>query len=300
MTWKLRIYSGLNAGAEVSLAHGRVVIGADPAQADLVLMDAGIASVHLVLMVEAGGVRLLEWGSADPPTQAGRKVAADAELQALAIQCCGPLHWAFCNQHEVFAERPCAQAEQSGVRRGWFMVPAAVLLMLLVLLTQVLTPETGPQDTPTAVAVPVAPAPRPQVQARTKLAHLLREWRLEDSLSVVDQGDTLVLRGALGERQRQDYQNLQRQYREAFGDHPSLRLIDEGRAPASGKLDFPVRGVSLGRLPFVTLTDNHRYPVGALMPSGMRILAIDDQAITLSKGGRDYVINLKERSADDG
>ncbi|MDH1655225.1 type III secretion system inner membrane ring subunit SctD [Pseudomonas mosselii] len=172
--------------------------------------------------------------------------------------------------------------------------------MLLVLLTQVLTPETGPQDTPTAVAVPVAPAPRPQVQARTKLAHLLREWRLEDSLSVVDQGDTLVLRGALGERQRQDYQNLQRQYREAFGDHPSLRLIDEGRAPASGKLDFPVRGVSLGRLPFVTLTDNHRYPVGALMPSGMRILAIDDQAITLSKGGRDYVINLKERSADDG
>jgi type III secretion protein D len=300
MTWKLRIYSGLNAGAEVSLAHGRVVIGADPAQADLVLMDTGIASIHLVLMVESGGVRLLEWGSIEPPTQAGREVAADAELQALAIQCCGPLRWAFCNQHEVFVERPCTLAEKPGLWRGWFMVPAAGLLVLLVVLTRLLIPETGAQGTPTAVVVPVEPSPRPQGQARTRLAQLLREWRLGDTLSVVDQGDTLVLRGALGERQLQDYQNLQRQYREAFGDHPSLRLIDEGRAPAPGKLDFPVRGVSLGRLPFVTLTDNHRYPVGALMPSGMRILAIDDQAITLSKGGRDYVINLKEKSADDG
>ncbi|PYC28633.1 type III secretion system inner membrane ring subunit SctD [Pseudomonas mosselii] len=300
MTWKLRIYSGLNAGAEVSLAHGRVVIGADPAQADLVLMDTGIASIHLVLMVESGGVRLLEWGSTEPPTQAGREVAADAELQALAIQCCGPLYWAFCNQHDVFTERPCALAEKPGLWRGWFMLPGAGLLVLLVLLTQLLIPEAGTQDMPTAVVVPVEPSPRSQGQARTRLAQLLREWRLEGTLSVVDQGDTLVLRGALRERQLQDYQSLQRQYREAFGDHPSLRLVDEGRTPASSKLDFPVRGVSLGRLPFVTLTDNHRYPVGALMPSGIRILAIDDQAITLSKGGRDYVINLKERPADDG
>jgi type III secretion protein D len=300
MTWKLRIYSGLNAGAEVSLAPGRLVIGTDPAQADLVLVDSGIAAIHLVLMVESAGVRLLEWGSTEPPTQAGREMTADAELQALALQCCGPLHWAFCNQHEVFTERLAAGAPKVGVWRGWFMLPGAGLLLLLVLLTRLLVSDAEAQDTPPTVIAPVEQPARPQAQARARLAQLLREWRLEGSLSVTDQGDTLVLRGALRERQFQDYQNLQRQYREAFGDHPSLRLIDEGRVPAPAKLDFPVRGVSLGRLPFVTLTDNHRYPVGALMPSGVRILAIDGQAITLNKGGRDYVINLKERPADDG
>ncbi|MCH7418797.1 type III secretion system inner membrane ring subunit SctD [Pseudomonas mosselii] len=179
------------------------------------------------------------------------------------------------------------------------MVPGAGLILLLVLLTRLLVPEAEAQDTPAAVIAPVEQSAQPQEQARTRLAQLLRDWRLEDALSVSDQGHALVLRGALRERQLQDYQNLQRQYREAFGDYPSLRLVDEGRAP-SAKLDFPVRGVSLGRLPYVTLTDNRRYPVGALMPSGIRILAIDGQAITLSKGGRDYVINLKERPADDG
>ncbi|MBV4507929.1 type III secretion system inner membrane ring subunit SctD [Pseudomonas sp. BW13M1] len=300
MTWKLRVYSGLNAGAEVSLMPGRVVIGTDPAQADLVLADAGIAAIHLVLMVEAGGVRLLEWGASEAPTQDGREVAAQAELQALATQCCGPLQWAFCNQDDMFAEWPPAQRPRSGLRHGWFMVPGAGLLLLLVLLTRLLIADAEAQDTPTAVVAPVGQASQPQEQARTRLAQLLREWRLEDTLSVTDQGHTLVLRGALRERQLQDYQNLQRQYREAFGDHPSLRLVDEGRAPAPSKLDFPVRGVSLGRLPYVTLSDNRRYPVGALMPSGIRILAIDRQAITLSKGGRNYLINLKERPADDG
>ena len=61
MAWKIRFYSGLNQGAEVSLGEGRVALGSDPLQADLVLLDEGIAAVHLVLEVDAQGVRLLEW-----------------------------------------------------------------------------------------------------------------------------------------------------------------------------------------------------------------------------------------------
>lgn len=51
MAWKIRFYSGLNQGAEVSLGEGRVALGSDPLQADLVLLDEGIAAVHLVLEV---------------------------------------------------------------------------------------------------------------------------------------------------------------------------------------------------------------------------------------------------------
>lgn len=300
MTWKLRVYSGLNAGAEVSLAPGRVVIGADPVQADLVLVDAGIAAIHLVLMVGPGGVRLLEWGASEPPTQAGVTLAADVELQALAIQRCGPLCWAFCTEGEVFAERLPESIPRPGLRAGWFMVPGAGVLLLLALLTRLLSPEAEAQGKADTADPQVMPHSLPVPQARTRLAQLLREWRLEDALTLEDRGDTLVLRGALHDRQHQDFLNLQRQFRKAFAEHPLLKLVDEGRAAVPGKLDFPVRAVSLGRVPYVTLTDNRRYPVGALMPSGIRILAIDGQAITLRKGGQDYSINLKERSINDG
>ncbi|MGG7595991.1 hypothetical protein LOY42_09460 [Pseudomonas sp. B21-023] len=300
MTWKLRVYSGLNAGAEVSLAPGRVVIGADPVQADLVLVDAGIAAIHLVLMVGPGGVRLLEWGASEPPTQAGVTLAADVELQALAIQRCGPLCWAFCTEGEVFAERLPESIPRPGLRAGWFMVPGAGVLLLLALLTRLLSPEAEAQGKADTADPQVMPHSLPVPQARTRLAQLLREWRLEDALTLEDRGDTLVLRGALHDRQHQDFLNLQRQFRKAFAEHPLLKLVDEGRAAVPGKLDFPVRAVSLGRVPYVTLTDNRRYPVGALMPSGIRILAIDGQAITLRKGGQDYSINLKERPINDG
>ncbi|WP_139669967.1 FHA domain-containing protein [Pseudomonas sp. F16(2018)] len=300
MTWKLRVYSGLNAGAEVSLAPGRVVIGADPVQADLVLVDAGIAAIHLVLMVGPGGVRLLEWGASEPPTQAGVTLAADVELQALAIQRCGPLCWAFCTEGEVFAERLPESIPRPGLRAGWFMVPGAGVLLLLALLTRLLSPEAEAQGKADTADPQVMPHSLPVPQARTRLVQLLREWRLEDALTLEDRGDTLVLRGALHDRQHQDFLNLQRQFRKAFAEHPLLKLVDEGRAAVPGKLDFPVRAVSLGRVPYVTLTDNRRYPVGALMPSGIRILAIDGQAITLRKGGQDYSINLKERPINDG
>lgn len=300
MTWKLRVYSGLSKGAEVSLEAGRVVIGADPAQADLVLMDAGIAAVHLVLMVGPDGVRLLEWAASESPTQAGVAVGADTGLQARAVQRCGPLCWAFCAQGDVFAEQLLEPAARRGTRGGWFMVPGAGLLLLLVLLSRLLIPEAEAQATRPALDPPVEPASLPANQARTRLAQLLREWQLEDALTLEERADALVLRGALDDQQHQDYRNLQRQFRQAFGERPLLKLIDEARAPQPGRLDLPVRAVSLGRVPYVTLTDNRRYPVGALMPSGVRVLAIDAQAITLRKGGRNYLVKLKERPSDDG
>ena len=63
MSWKIRFYSGLNQAVDVPLDEGRVLIGTDPLLADLVLVDAGLAGVHLVLEVDAKGVRLLDWAA---------------------------------------------------------------------------------------------------------------------------------------------------------------------------------------------------------------------------------------------
>ncbi|MBW6135009.1 SctD family type III secretion system inner membrane ring subunit PscD, partial [Pseudomonas aeruginosa] len=118
MAWKIRFYSGLNQGAEVSLGEGRVALGSDPLQADLVLLDEGIAAVHLVLEVDAQGVRLLEWAEGCEPRQDGQAQVAGAILQALAGQTCGPLRWAFCDPQRSFPERfPEAEVQTAPVRR---------------------------------------------------------------------------------------------------------------------------------------------------------------------------------------
>lgn len=93
MSWKIRFYSGLNQGVEVPLAEGRVVIGSDPLQADLVLVDEGIAPVHLVLDVDPQGVRLLEWAEGNQPLQGASRwwVALRCRRWSdrLAGRCCG-------------------------------------------------------------------------------------------------------------------------------------------------------------------------------------------------------------------
>ena len=96
MSWKIRFYSGLNQGVDVPLSTGRLVIGSDPLNADLVLVDDGIAARHLVLEVDPQGVRLLEWEATHEPTQDGEPVQPGTVLQALAAQQCGPLSWAYC------------------------------------------------------------------------------------------------------------------------------------------------------------------------------------------------------------
>lgn len=61
MSWKIRFYRGLNKSIEVNLAEGRLAIGSDPLQADIVLVDEDVAPAHLILEVEPDSIRLLEW-----------------------------------------------------------------------------------------------------------------------------------------------------------------------------------------------------------------------------------------------
>lgn len=123
-----------------------MALGSDPLQADLVLLDEGIAAVHLVLEVDAQGVRLLEWAEGCEPRQDGQAQVAGAILQALAGQTCGPLRWAFCDPQRSFPERfPEVEAQTAPVRRkpsaraggAWLLgISLALALCLLGMLVE--------------------------------------------------------------------------------------------------------------------------------------------------------------------
>lgn len=423
MGWKIRFYSGLNKGAETRLEEGRVVIGADPAQADLVLVDPGIGDVHLVLMVEQEGVRLVEWTGSEPPRQGGMAVEAGSVLQAAVAQRCGPLLWAYCDEQVLFPEQLPESVPSAGTQGGERKTPLKALLVIgagvlgtIAMLAWLLLPwstaqgegevespqkllqaflqaqqlpplQVAPQEEGAAMVVSgylprndqrqqvqqylesrgavfrlevrtmeelrndvdfilrrlgyaqlhsvdgprlgwlrlvgedIDPPERwnqleqllkadvpglqgVELQAQAKAApldhlrKLLGEQGLGNALTVEARGDALVLQGELDERQQRGYLEVQRQFRQAYGDGPALKLLERARAAEAPKLDFNIRSVSVGRVPYVTLTDNQRYPVGGMTPTGIRIQAISAQTITLSKGGQQYRINLKEGLSD--
>ncbi|HEJ6353881.1 SctD family type III secretion system inner membrane ring subunit PscD [Pseudomonas aeruginosa] len=394
MAWKIRFYSGLNQGAEVSLGEGRVALGSDPLQADLVLLDEGIAAVHLVLEVDAQGVRLLEWAEGCEPRQDGQAQVAGAILQALAGQTCGPLRWAFCDPQRSFPERfPEAEVQTAPVRRkssaraGGVWLLGVSLALALCLLGMLVEPWSARQhgmageeplakvraylreqgmsevdvqryldgsgvdyrlearsmedirqgvdfilqkfgyrqilssnaDKPGWVRLNGELAEQDERWARIdallesevpgllgvenqvrvagshlrRLERLLADAGLDRQLSFRERGERIELSGTLDEVQLSAFYRLQREFQQEFGNRPSLELLSRGKRASGDELEFTVRSVSLGRVPYVVLGDGQKYPVGASTSRGVRILAIEPESILVARGKQRFIINLK-------
>ncbi|MGL5994643.1 MAG: FHA domain-containing protein, partial [Aeromonas sobria] len=105
MSWKCRVYRGLNRGVEVPLPEGRLVIGSDPLKADLVLVDEGMAAEHLVLLISAEGITLQAWADGITPTQDGVALTAGDPLRAGTRLEAGPLLWSFCDSSRLLPEQ---------------------------------------------------------------------------------------------------------------------------------------------------------------------------------------------------
>ncbi|WP_347340618.1 type III secretion system inner membrane ring subunit SctD [Pseudomonas sp. TH08] len=408
------------------LAEGRVVIGSDPLQADLVLVDEGIAPVHLVLDVDPQGVRLLEWAEGNQPLQGGQPLVGGTALQALVRQACGPLLWAFCAQERQFSEQlPIAanpQERRAKLPRAYWggrlMLAVSVLLLVgfvgllggpwsggsggmtgedpLVALrsflrdrqfqsVQVAEPQANGSITLTGYLednrarlalqqylerstltyrldvrsmeeirqgvefilqkfgyrqVRTVNADQPGwirltgelaleddhwlqidsllkadvpgllgVENRVRLAgshlkrldQMLADFGLETALAYDDKGERIEMRGQLDEAQLNQFYKLQREFRQEFGARPALELLSRNKRASTDELEFVVRSVSLGKLPYVVLGDGQKYPVDASTPQGVRVLAINADAVIVSRGKQQFIINLKgEPLSDDG
>ncbi|QNF25905.1 EscD/YscD/HrpQ family type III secretion system inner membrane ring protein [Aeromonas hydrophila] len=417
MSWKCRIYRGLNHGVEVSLPEGRLIIGADPLQADLVLVDEGMAPVHLTLMVTAEGIVLQEWAEGVMPTQDGEVLAAGALLKAATRLEAGPLLWSFCDSSRSLPEqleplttvqtalRPPKRAARADVwmgglclmliiavlallGHGWwqgssendavrqeqalkrFLVAPAYQQVTLIndthgiwqlagyvdenstrlALQQYLEgngfnyrldvrtmedlrqgagfilqklgyerlqirngkepgwlrlsgeidtqdPKWSTLDTLLRQEVPGVLGIENQVQVagayRKRLDDLLQEQGLAGLLRVAETSGRIEVSGQLDSAQLAKFQLAQQQFKREFGSHPVLELVNQERIPRQDELEFEVRSVSFGRIPYVTLADKQRYPIGGATANGVRVLAIRPDAVVVSKGKQQYIVKLK-------
>lgn len=423
MTWKILFCSGLNQGVEVPLPEGRVVIGSDPAQADLVMVDAGIGAIQLILEVSALRVSIVHWAEDTVATQGGEPVVAGADLQAFLAQGCGPLRWMFCAQGQQFDQalpaRPAAPRKSpSGRALRWLpgIVAVGCVVLALALLPLIkpwaAAPQPGdPQAQQYAVhaylvqqqladVVIAAPQPgvglllsgyvqhndqrvalqqflqatgapfqlavraqedirndvdfilprlgykdahsadgnqagwvrlvgegvqdptrwqqtlqtlkndvqglrgvEPAVEAGPtplqKLQQLLDIAGLTSRLTVKASNSQIDVSGALDERQQDAFKEVQRQYNAAFTLPPTLNLQNTWSPKKQAAVQFPIKAVSIGRVPYVILTDNRRYPVGGLTPTGLQVVGIHSNRVVLSRQGQQFIINLRGDASDD-
>ncbi len=423
MSWKCRVYRGLNRGVEVALPEGRLVIGSDPLLADLVLVDEGMAAEHLVLLVSAEGINLQGWAEGITPTQDGAALEAGAQLMAGTRLEAGPLLWSFCDSSRSLPEQlealpamaaPARPRRRAGSAEWWLVGLCLSLVMAVVVMLghgwwqgssesdtarneqefkrflaapayrQVVLNSSDPelwllsgyvdengnrlalqqyldgkglsyrldlrtmedlrqgagfilqklgyeqlqirngkepgwlrlsgaisaqderwnsiesllkQEVPGLLGI----ENRVQVAGahRKRLDAMLQEQGLAGLLRVSESRDRIELSGQLDEARLAQFQQLQLQFRREFGSHPMLELINQSRSPRQDELEFEVRSVSLGRVPYVTLADNRRYPVGGATANGVRILSIQRDAVVVSKGKQQYIVRLKGGESHD-
>ncbi len=131
-----------------------------------------------------------------------------------------------------------------------------------------------------------------------RLDELLVNAGLKEVLSLQERGDRIEFRGQLNETQLDAFYVLQQNFKKEFGNRPVLALLAT-RSDRPEELDFDVRSVSIGRVPYVVLANNQKYPVGAVTDSGLRVLAINSNVVLVSNGKQQYLVKLKGAIDDD-
>jgi len=146
-----------------------------------------------------------------------------------------------------------------------------------------------------------------KVQLQRAGAHLdnlrtmFEDVGLADKVQLVEVGDRIEVRGELDDAQITSFYQVNREFREAFGDSPQIVLKSIPKISKSTEVEFPVRSISLGRVPYVILNNNAKYMEGARLPSGYSVSSIRSSGIELTKGNKTVNVKLNEHydSAND-
>ncbi|MCG8291436.1 type III secretion system inner membrane ring subunit SctD [Pseudomonas entomophila] len=131
----------------------------------------------------------------------------------------------------------------------------------------------------------------------------LRQWLdtagLADQLSIARNGERIELSGALDARQQDAFKQVEDRFAAAFPAMAPLLLKSTEPARPKPTVQFPIKAVSVGRVPYVILANNQRYPIDGITPTGVRVVEIRSDRVVVSKQGQQFIINLKGDGGND-
>jgi len=128
-----------------------------------------------------------------------------------------------------------------------------------------------------------------QVSRINTLKSMLREKGLIPRLQVVARDKTVILKGhILDEGQAYDLRTVITQFQKKYANNPAIELATKSAggnlATSQSALALNIRGISMGKVPYVVLLDGSRYLVGAKLSNGYIIEDINLDYLLLSNG----------------
>lgn len=128
-----------------------------------------------------------------------------------------------------------------------------------------------------------------------KLVELLEQYELINVLIYNEKENNIIeLYGYLNEKQRQQFIELQQTFNIEFKQRYKLKLIKADNHIKKKEIRLDIKGISLGRSPYLILRNNMKYPINSTLPTGETITAIEDNKIILKKNSQEIIITLKE------
>lgn len=109
------------------------------------------------------------------------------------------------------------------------------------------------------------------------------------------ENNIIELYGYLNEKQRQQFIELQQTFNIEFKQRYKLKLIKADNNNIKKKeIRLDIKGISLGRAPYIILRNNIKYSINSTLGTGETIAAIEDNKIILKKNSQEIIITLKE------
>ena len=121
------------------------------------------------------------------------------------------------------------------------------------------------------------------------LKSMLREKGLVPRLQVVARDQTVILKGhLLDEGQVYDLRTVVTRFQKKYANNPAIELATKSAggnlADSQSALALNIRGISMGKVPYVVLLDGSRYLEGAKLSNGYIIEDINLDYLLLSNG----------------
>ena len=126
------------------------------------------------------------------------------------------------------------------------------------------------------------------------LKSMLREKKLSARIHLVERPGKVSLQGnLLDEGQVYNLQELVKRFRDRYGDNPALEIATKSAnspfttTKASNGPSLPslnIRGISMGRVPYVVMDDGSKYLIGAKLANGYIIEDINIEYLLLTNG----------------
>ena len=311
----LIVESGLHAGTVQRLSPGLYTIGSE-LDADVVLSDPAVASIHLILELDRNGLRL-------EPVQG----SASIDGESVALEPGGERNLVLPASFTIGDTRIKLTAPQDAVRnrrRVRMAAIAAGALLLAVLGFQLVGAFSGAgPNSPSAAFEQPEPAsglnnqqlalandagsrtdqPRserddlveaslPSVthdQAAAELRARLAAAELSD-IDVASNADRILVRGAAEPDKMADWQDVRMWFDGAFGQQ-FIMVADVKEAKEEVPPRLAIEAIWLGEKPYV-MAGGRRFHVGAAIGDGWMVEHIGSDEITFKRGDKSFSLSL--------